>query len=52
MRKFVVLLVLLPLLVGCTLFEQQRKSGVVVEYNGQTLTEVELDRLTLSLIHI
>lgn len=46
MRKFVVLLVLLPLLVGCTLFEQQRKSGVVVEYNGQTLTEVELDRLT------
>lgn len=46
MRKFVVLLVLLPFLVGCTLFEQQRKSGVVVEYNGQTLTEVELDRLT------
>ncbi len=45
----VVLYVLIWSLTSCTLFEQQRKSGIVVEYNGQTITEVEIDRLTMGL---
>ena len=46
MRKFVVLLIVVPIMVGCTLFEQQRKSGIVVECNGHSLTQVEIDALT------
>ena len=46
MRKFVVLLIVVPIMVGCTLFEQQRKSGIVVECNGHSLTQVEIAALT------
>lgn len=46
MRKFVVLLIVVPIMVGCTLFERQRKSGIVVECNGHSLTQVEIDALT------
>lgn len=46
MRKFVVLLIVVPIMVGCTLFERQRKSGIVVECNGHSLTQVEIAALT------
>lgn len=46
MRKFVVLLIVVPIMVGCTLFEQQRKGGIVVECNGHSLTQVEIAALT------
>lgn len=46
MREFVVLLIVVPIMVGCTLFERQRKSGIVVECNGHSLTQVEIDALT------
>lgn len=49
MRKFVVLLIVVPIMVGCTLFERQRKSGIVVECNGHSLTQVEIAALTNSL---
>lgn len=46
MHKFVVLLLSVLLLVGCTLFSEQRKAGVVAECNGHTLTHVEIASLT------
>lgn len=49
MRRFVILLMLFPMMVGCTLFEHQRKSGVVAEYNGRTLTQMDIDHLTSGL---
>jgi hypothetical protein len=45
----VVLGVSLMLVCGCSRLEEKRSRGVVVEYNGQIITEVELDRLTAGL---
>ena len=45
----VVLGVGLMLMCGCSKLEEKRSRGVVVEYNGQIITEAELDRLTVGL---
>lgn len=49
MNKLLVLLSLLAMLVGCGRFEQQRSKGVVVECNGEKLTTMDIEALTMGL---
>ena len=47
--RFVFTLCIVLCLGSCTLFEQQRNSGVLVEYKGATITRDQLDCLTQGL---
>ena len=49
MNKLLVLLSLLAMLVGCGRFEQQRSKGVVIECNGEKLTTMDIEALTMGL---
>ena len=48
MKKICCLLVVL-LCIGCTNFKHSRKDGVVAEYHGETITQDEIDALTIGL---
>ena len=49
MKKYIILITLVCVLYGCSLFEQKRHSGVVAEYKGKTLTYEEVQRQTIGM---
>lgn len=49
MKKAIIWIMSIALLSGCTLYEQKRNSGVVVECCGQIITQAEIDQLTAGL---
>lgn len=49
MKKVCFLLLAICACVGCTDFKQSRRNGVIAEYHGETITQVEIDALTANL---
>ena len=49
MKKTYFLLFVVCLCVGCTEFKQSRRNGIVAEYHNETITQEEIDALTIDL---
>lgn len=46
MKKYIIFIFIACLMASCSLFDEKRNSGVVVEYKGKTLTYAEIQQLT------